>query len=504
MKTYVIRVESYDDVISVGDKMAWAQAQRIVLILPLKRSPRFTRLDWVRLQHRAQSLGALLAVVNRNPETAQLCREVGIPVFRTVEAAQKGRWRRRGTPFPLSHAWLSARLQSVQRQREEARALLFAITPKPLSLGWRVGVFLLGVGAVLVLMALLLPSAILEIELPKREQQVEMYVRLSPQTRVVQMSGVVPCKEVDAEVDSQVEEVASGVAQWPVTYARVTLIAQNLTDVSQFIPKGSPFVAMGTQPVRFEALEEVVLPAGIGQSVSIPVQAIQAGSEGNVPAGATWEAEGSLGLVVRLSNPAPALGGTESTVTVVSEMDLQRAREQVLVVQSHEASRIMEEGLMADEILVASTVHLQEILEEHVFPNVGQPANLFQVRVKARYRGCVVRQNDLEYLTRAMLKMQIPGEYRALGDEVRVERLDEERAVTKTDSIGLRLRGSWWLIPSLRTDEIAHLLAGKPVEETEEILNPLIKGGKVTRIALTPAWWGRFPFLPWRIQIVLR
>ncbi|WP_299024293.1 baseplate J/gp47 family protein [uncultured Thermanaerothrix sp.] len=503
MKTYMIRVEPYDDVISVGDKMAWAQAQRIILILPLKRSPRFTRLDWVRLQHHAQSLGALLAVVNRDPETARLCREVGIPVFRTVEAAQKGRWRRHRTSFLLSHAWLSARLQSVRRQREEARALLLAITPKPLSVGRRVGFFLLGVGAVLVLMALLLPSAILEIELPKREQQVEMYVRLSPQTRVVQMSGVVPCKEVDAEVDSQVEETASGIAPWPATYARATLIAQNLTDVSHLIPKGSPFVAIGTQPVRFEALEEVVLPAGIGQSASVPVQAIQAGSGGNVPAGVTWEAEGALGLVIRLSNPTPALGGTESTVTVVSEMDLQRARERVLIVQPREAIRIMEERLEADEILVASTVQLQEILEEHVFPNVGQPANRFQVRMKARYRGCVVRQNDLEDLTRAMLRVQIPSEYRALGDEVRVERL-EERAIAKTDSVGLRLRGSWWLIPSIRTDDITQLLVGKPVEETEEILNPLIKGGKVTQIALTPAWWGRFPFLPWRIQVVLR
>ncbi|KPL83284.1 hypothetical protein SE15_08640 [Thermanaerothrix daxensis] len=503
MKTYVIRVEPYDDVLSVGDKITWTQAQRIILILPLRRSPRFSRLDWVRLQRGAQSVGAQLAVVSRESETIGVCAGVGIPVFKTVEAAQKGRWRRSPGTVLRKSSWLSARLYTLRRQREATQALLLEMTPKSLPLILRMGIFLFGLGAVLVLMALLLPSAILEVELPKREQQVEMFVRLSPQAQFVQMSGVVPCMERKVEVESQVEEVASGIAQWPATYAQAVVTIQNLTEVSQLIPRESLFVALGTEPIRFETIEDIVLPAGIGQTVSVPVRALQAGRKGNVPAGTAWEVEGALSPVVRVSNPEPAHGGTDSMVTVVSEMDVQRARERVLIIQQREATKIMEENLEAGEVLVPSTVHLQEILEESVFPNVGEPATLFLVKTKSLYHGCSIRQSDLEELIRATLGVQTPPGYQALNDAVKVERF-EEHANVEAGSMGLRVRGSRWLVPSIRTDEIARLLVGKSVEEAAEILGSAVEGGKVTRVALTPAWWGRFPFLPWRIQVVLR
>lgn len=500
MKTQVIRVEPFDDVLSVGDKMAWTQAQRIILILPSRRAPRFSQLDWVRLERRARALGAQLAVVSRRSDIAHLCLEAGIPVFRSVEAARKERWRRSNTvPRPFR---LASHLQTLKHQRQDLRTALVSRVPQSMPWGLRLVVFLLGFVAVLVLMALLVPSATLEIELPKRLQMAEIPVRLSPQVQSVQVQGVFPCREVNTEIESQHDEIASGSASWPDTYARAEVVLENLTEVSQIIPKGTIFVAPEPEPVRFEALESAVLPAGVGQKTTLAVTAVTPGSKGNVPTGAIREVEGTLGTTVRVYNAEPAQGGSDRIVTVVSQRDVARARQRLLDIQYREATNELQARISPEEELITSTIQLQKVLEEKTFPAIGEPASIFKTVVRGRYSGCVVKKSDVQVFVRTILDARMPPGYQALGEAIQVEWLGQGSIESR--EFFLTLKANRWLIPATQVDRITRTLVGQPVTRAETVLGALWKGVKIETIRLFPSWWGRFPFLPWRIHITLK
>ncbi|MCX8024133.1 MAG: baseplate J/gp47 family protein [Thermanaerothrix sp.] len=500
MKTHVIRVEPFDDVLSVGDKMTWAQAQRIILVLPFRRAPRFSRLDWVRLERRARALGAQLAVVSRRSEIVPLCLEAGIPVFSSIEAARKERWRRSNAVLRPSR--LASHLQTLKHQRQDLQTILVSRVPQPLPWGLRLVVFLLGFMAVLVLMGLLLPSATIEIELPKRLQSVEIPVRLSPQAQAVQVQGVLPCREVTTDLETQVDGIASGSTQWPDTYARTKVVIENLSEVSQMIPKGTIFVAPEPEPVRFEALESAILPAGVGQRTSLAVMATVPGSVGNVLAGAIREVEGALGPAVRVFNPEPAKGGSDRMVSVVSQGDVERVRRRLLEENDREALNKLQTQVKAEEVLIPSSVRLQEILEERIFPAVGEPASVFQMVVRGRFSGCAVKKGDVQSFVRTVLDARIPPGYQAFNEDIQVEWLGQ--GSTSSLQLVFPLKASRWLMPATQAEVVARTLTGQPIKHAGTTLGAVWEGVRVKTMRLFPSWWGWFPFLPWRIHVILK
>ncbi|MGB9899106.1 hypothetical protein, partial [Thermanaerothrix sp.] len=68
----------------------------------------------------------------------------------------------------------------------------------------------------------------------------------------------------------------------------------------------------------------------------------------------------------------------------------------------------------------------------------------------------------------------------------------------------LTIKANRWLIPATQVDRITRTLVGQPVTRAETVLGALWKGVKIETIRLFPSWWGRFPFLPWRIHITLK
>ncbi len=165
MKTQVIQLEPHDDIISARDKMGWGQTQRVVLVWP-HRSQILTRQLDIQLLHRhSRQLGVQIALVSRNPDVRFFAHELGIPVFSTVHKAQTQRWRkvRRGrervTPLPAADPADNGNEPVLERLNDlKARA-------RPPTPGWlrrpyiRLGIFAVGVLAILAIAFVLVPSA---------------------------------------------------------------------------------------------------------------------------------------------------------------------------------------------------------------------------------------------------------------------------------------------------------------------------------------------------------
>ncbi len=83
MKTQIIQLSQYEDAISVREKMSWSQAQRILLVWPAAGRLTNAKLDLTLIARKADSLGAQLAVVTRDPLLCFYADQLGISVFDT-------------------------------------------------------------------------------------------------------------------------------------------------------------------------------------------------------------------------------------------------------------------------------------------------------------------------------------------------------------------------------------------------------------------------------------
>src|SRR5918996_1370603 len=144
MKTQIITLESYDDLISVRDRLSWAKTPRILLVWPKYEKVTLRQVDLKVLHRHALSLGAQLGLVTRRRRVRDDAEALGIPVFLSTGQAQRLPW-----PTPRRRRWprRSPRKELIHHKREQARQVSDAWRANPII---RVGSFAVGVLSVLI------------------------------------------------------------------------------------------------------------------------------------------------------------------------------------------------------------------------------------------------------------------------------------------------------------------------------------------------------------------
>jgi hypothetical protein len=165
VKTKIITLESHDDLISVRDRMSWAKTPRILLVWPKYEKVTLRLVDLKVLQRHASALGAQLGLVTRARRVRADAEELHIPVFESTGQAQRVSWpklRRRRI------AW-HAPARNLRLKRSQLPASEEAWRAHPAV---RVSAFVLGVSAVLTLVALFIPRAHITLTPVSRMQSV--------------------------------------------------------------------------------------------------------------------------------------------------------------------------------------------------------------------------------------------------------------------------------------------------------------------------------------------
>jgi hypothetical protein len=94
--TRVFYLHPGDDASSVIDRFDWADdTERVVLVTPIDAAVLSKRLDLVRVQRQASHKHVDIGIVTLVEGQRAIARELGIPVFSSVERAETGRWRSR-------------------------------------------------------------------------------------------------------------------------------------------------------------------------------------------------------------------------------------------------------------------------------------------------------------------------------------------------------------------------------------------------------------------------
>lgn len=496
MKTIVIHLDEHDDLISVRDRMVWSKSQRILLVWPEEDQPILSRkYDLVSLQRHASSLGAQLGLITRDADVRANARDLGISVFHTEKQAQRQRWTRiRGR----------RRFQRRIQNTEKVGGLRVALGERKTSaylLGWsRLVIFTIGVLAVLAMGVFLLPGATVSLEPVQIDQRVSMKVIADPLIAAPSINGVIPARKISTVVEVQGETPATGKTQLPDQKARGTVEITNLTDQLLIIPAGAIFSAPGSTQIRFTTTREVRLQPGGAEPASAPVQAVSGGTAGNLPAGTVFSLEGLLGPNVAVNSVTSFSGGSDLSVPAPSKMDYAKLRQQLLATLQERANDDLAASMGREGQMLAGTLKLEQVLEESLLPEVGNPGDRLRLSLRVEFSGYAISMADLNQLAEITLDANLPVGQRAVPASLTTEATGQPKMLAG-GRIEWQVTASRKTIPDLSRQDLQKAVLGKLPEDAAKALSSLIQLENPPGITLNPSWWFWMPSLGFRIQI---
>lgn len=498
MKTQVVQLDPHDDIISTRDKLGWKQTGRILLVWPRKGRVLSRRLDLVLLTRHTASLGAQLALVTHDPEVRAYARSLGISLFDSPQEAQQARWDR-PKHWRRRIRNQNGRTPQLELLRQQARPQPARWLSNPVI---RLSLFTLGVLAALALAAVLLPAARISLFPEITQQSITLDVEAAPEIAQVNISGLLPAETVIIEVEGRDGMPVTGRTRLPDQRASGEVVFTNLTIEALSIPAGTVVRTLSDPPVRFETTRVATLAAGPDTSAIVPARALLPGIEGNLPPGRLIAIEGPLGLSLNATNSTAMRGGSSQFVPAPSDSDRQtlydRLTDNLVLTAQEEFLSTLDQN----DLVLTSDPRLNAVIEEQYSVEVGQPAENLDLTLRLSFSFESVPGDAINLLARQVLQAGMEAGYAPVSAEIQISHktspvLDESGRAKWTMLLSRPIQQ----VPDLNT--IAEAVVGLPVQAAIAYIQQNGRYDRPPDISLTPAWWPRLPFLPFRIQFAI-
>jgi hypothetical protein len=502
MKTQILRLESHDDFISARDKMGWSKAERILLVWPEGSHTLYRRLDLILLLRHSSSLGAQLALVCDDTDVRYHANQLGIPVYNTIQNAQISHWRtrRRRTSQRIYHSSSDSSRPDLTTLAQDAHPQPSSFISQPII---RLGLFTLGVLALLSIAAILIPRVEITLMPETRVQELTLLVKARPGTEDVNVSGTIPARKMTVEVEGRLSTLTSGKTTIPQEYAKGQIRFTNLTDQSITIPAQTVVRNLDIPAIRYATSATAQLPAGVGEAITVTVQALEPGKPGNQTANQLVAIEGELGASMSATNPKPTTGGTESQISTATDND----REELLAQLAAELRQTVQEELIrqlsAGDILFTPTITIAQIVEQVYDPPENLPSDEISLNLRVEYQALVAAHADLEQIAQYALDANLPDMYLALPDTIVIRNITSP--ILKGDGTAKwRIQATQRLRARIpESDAVSLSLGMAPLLAMEKLASELPVSSQPS-IQLTPSWWPRLPILPFQYTITIQ
>jgi len=492
MKTFLVNLESHDDVTSARDRMSWSQSTRLVLVWPERGRILRRKLDLVLLQRYSQHQGCQMALVTQDQEVLANARELGIPVFTSTQAAQRQSWRR-----TRRRRLISFRRQAQHQSLKEMQgARSHPGLNRPFVA--RLLPFTIGVLAVLILVLFFLPGATISFSLPRMDQQLSLKVGASPEITSPNLSGGLPAHIVTWVVSGQDTIASTGKMELPDRSAHGQVRMVNLSDQEIDVPAGTVVLTAAQPMVRFRTIQAISIKPGVENAAIIQIWAVSPGSEGNVAENEIQAVEGQLGTKLAVNNPEPTSGGSDRITFTPSHEDERQLHQRLLDKLQESALKDLQAQLIEGQELIPASLELVKLIEEHREPMAGLPADRLTLTLSTEFSAWVVDDKDIQQVALSALDADLPVKY--LGDSgtlkvIRTSEPEIQDMIARWEVLASRKIHLDWS----QEAEVQGILGGRPGEVSRRLQENL---GliKPPRMILQPAWWPRLPFLAFRIR----
>jgi len=493
MKTLVIQLEGYDDVISIKDKMAWQSCRRVLLVWPKRGKILANELELVLLQRAAKANGADLALVSHHPVIMEWALEKEIPLFASINAAERSAWK--SVPSTITEKRFPRGVAAIKAKKLAVPTFLHNDKVKS---WWRMVAMAASLAALLALFLVIFPLAEITYYPQVAMQETEMEFSASEEQTAINPAGGIPAFPVFIETSAELSCPSSGITTVATSKAQGIVSLTNLSEQELVLPEGSFLVTNEEEPGFFVLKRAVTLPAGIGETLQADAEALLAGEKGNIDAERIVSIAGEAGSQVQVTNEAAFTGGTSTQVPTPNGKDYEILKEQLLTQLAEQAQK----NLIAEDNkgvqLIQGSVQLEEILLEEQLGEIGQPFDEATLRITARFKGLSFKQSDLETVAKIILDADITQGYVPLGDSLEVSPvdqvlLDQSGRATWKASVSRRV------IPGTDFEQAAVLLSGKSMARAKTIFAGLFEQTQSASFKNLLPW---MPFLSTRIKFI--
>ncbi len=488
MKVQIVYLDPHDDQVSARDKLAWAQAPRVLLVWPPEGRLLRRQLDLVLLRRQAARQGAQLGLVTHDPEVVDHAAVLGIPVFASTDDLAESGWRRG---------------RSKAEPRRPPRPGILA-DPRPAqtpgATRWlRWPMFVLACIALLVLIGLTLPAARIVVSPVTRPQEIKATLRLDPEIKAPQADGRIPSRQATVTVSGDLRVPATGSVMVPAKQAAGAVQFTNLTASPVNVPAGSGVLPQGHPELRFQTTEGVLLEGSIGATAAVGVIAQNAGSVGNLPAGALNAMDGPLGLQASVTNPAPTAGGTDASRAAASAGD--RARLLQLLSESlvQSAATQLSAQMAAGEKLAARSLRIVRIIDESYDHPAGEAADTVSLTMRIEVAGLAYRPKDALQAGKLALQAALPAGSLGVPGSQSIELLSDSPDNVAADLLPFRATQQAFVPFDLAA--VRRMVRGRSPSEASQLLRRSLSLAAPPSVVLTPAWWPWIPWLDVRIEV---
>ncbi len=510
-ETEHLHLEAADTVVSIRERLSHLRGTRVLLILGADFPLLQRKLDLVLVQRAADRRAIQLALVSRDKRVIAQAAELNISCFASVAESERARWKRgRQKRFlPRFHkpsadlraedlALIAARLDSRKRQspwraaieRIVALALLIAV-----------------IGTVFYV---IVPSAVVDISLARRDVSAVVDIIADRKTQAVDVErGVVPAKAMMQTVETTATIPASGEFWLDSVSAAGVVTFTNLGDERVTIPADTILGTSAGEPILFETVADIVVPAGLGRSVDAGVEAREGyrGSIGNVRAGMINTVFGALSAQVSVINLAPAAGGGVRSVKVVAADDRARLLESVRIQLQSLAFERMRASLSDSQVIIIESIRIEEEQKEwtRFSAEVGTMTSELSLTMRAVVSAIAVDDRYGRQVILGRLRANLPPGAALLADSVEYSRgpftlgaLDGQVRFTAS---GKASAAADFDAAGLRAE-----LAGLSVQEARRLLKarPELSTSERTVLKVYPQALERMPLLALRIDLRVR
>jgi hypothetical protein len=205
-----------------------------------------------------------------------------------------------------------------------------------------------------------------------------------------------------------------------------------------------------------------------------------------------------------VSASGSASGGTDNVVTVLSQSDLDGAKQKLTSGTSgdqfskdfqkkltDQGAYVLTSTLKAGEANITST------------PSVGQPASTANVSIKITYTVLTVNKDDLRQAIQAKLASQVDKTKQKLSDNFMSDANITVQSQTSPSSVVLLVNESTSAAPIIDTASVKKIAEGKKTGDIKTAINSW-PGVKSVDVKLSPFWVSKAPKKDAKVKVVLK
>lgn len=488
-----------DDIAGIRDRVEWANADRVALVFPEQKGAHPMReVDFQLIRRMSEQSGCQIAVVSSSGTTRATAQQCGLVTFRTVQQAIMRGWSDTGEIEPITR---------LHPQRHFRPSSLRRFFPRRnyLAIGLRLVISMVALAVVAASALVIVPSATLTLRANSESISLIVPVTLDRQIdRVDLQTSTVPVQRVDVIVEDVATVATTGAKDIARGKSRGSVILLNVLSTPFNVPKNTVVrTSSASVAVRFITMSGVEVPPG-GQAET-PIEALEEGPSGNVPANQINVVEGMPALAVKVFNLQGTRGGGVETVRAVTEDDYARARaavrEKLLRIaldRMKEDTEVVRNGLY----VIANTLFIADVQDETYDRFITERADEVTLNMRLQVAGNAVNPAHLDAVAAAVLEDNVSSDFSLLSVRHELGDVAEEGTGTRQVFyiIAHGIAGA-----EISEGQVKRQVRGLTISEAQSVLlrELSLRGNPVIKVE--PDWLfqrvSRLPFVTLRIGV---